>query len=192
MRPFILFFVVPLFTLLAMTPAYAAEWSKPYYDKTDHGYYALIRSARFNNSLLGIYTYPESDCTPMLVAVTLMEDKAYDEGLVGAYDSTMQLRIDAGSVHTVSSRTQAAYGTFGEYNYRILKMLVITDSQMAEFTTGHIFYLRDGPGDDEADKFSLAGSQRALNDVVTKCHALGTDEWTAGPATPSTNNEWSL
>lgn len=192
MRPVILYLMLPLFTFMTLAPHTKAEEFSAVY-KDDSGYYSLVESERFNNTLMGIYAYPITECRPYINVISLRKDKAYDDEETGSFESTSQIRIDNGRVHTNDVYIKGEFGDYAGFNWRMVVAMPLTDSQLAELITGHFLYSRSGPDDDEPDKFSLSGSSRALNEVVRKCKKGTTDEWsnTSEPV-KGVGDEWSL
>ena len=66
----------------------------------DGGYYATVDSNRFNNTMLGVYAYPDvQECIPFLVVGMMHEDRVDD----GSWDTEMMVRVDGGEIYYIDA-----------------------------------------------------------------------------------------
>jgi hypothetical protein len=173
---------------LTLTTSTAMGWDGIEASSTSDGenayYYAMEGSTRFTNKVAGISAYPHNDCAVKLSIITVLD---YVPSDLGSIDAKLNIRVDGGTIHKLAVRyTHDTFSNDGKTKGRATYSVDLTDSQVADIIVGKWMITVDPEEEAKTDKFSLAGSSKAINDVVTACR--NHSEW----SNKSTGDEWSL
>lgn len=172
-------------SMLLSGSAFAQSWGEPKL-ADDGSVYVSTDSARWNNSAIALYAYPENQCATLVSIIT-----ALDEPLVeGSTEVRYKYRVDRNPTVEVDGRVNQKSSSNGDEFYTIVVQSFLADDNfLSQFVTGEKIIFKTVDSNDETDEFSLTGSSKAMMALQENCNSIATtsgDEW--GETSPARNS----